>query len=164
MRAWTSVRGVARHLRARWEERERRPHIVTPQFGTGPTPAPVVLMPVGRRFDQRKPDAMVQCREGYLNAFAAAGIQGRLIDWRDLAAAVMGLVAENVALISCGLAATAGVSRVVFGGATLPGNDLLRALLAGVTAALGREPILLDKGAHAGAVGALGAVEHPSPA
>ena len=88
MRAWTSVRGVARHLRARWEERERRPNIVTPQFGTGPTPAPVVLMPVGRRFDQRKPDAMVQCREGYLNAFAAAGIQGRLIDWRDLAAAV----------------------------------------------------------------------------
>lgn len=85
-------------------------------------------------------------------------------DRADLAAAVMGLVAENVALISCGLAATAGVSRVVFGGATLPGNDLLRALLVGVTAALGREPILLEQGAHAGAVGALGAVEHSSAA
>ncbi len=80
----------------------------------------------------------------------------------DLAAAVMGLVAENVALISCGLAATAGVERVVFGGATLPGNDLLRVLLVGVTAALGRQPILLERGAHAGAVGALGAVEQGS--
>jgi len=82
---------------------------------------------------------------------------------QDLAAAVMGLVAENVALISCGLAASAGVDRIVYGGATLLGNDLLGGLLFGVTAALGREPILLKQGAHAGAVGALGAVECAAP-
>lgn len=92
-------------------------------------------------------------------AAAADEVSGR----QDLAAAVMGLVAENVALISCGLAAGAGVRRIVYGGATLLGNDLLGGLLFGVTAALGCEAILLKHGAHAGAVGALGAVEPPSP-
>jgi type II pantothenate kinase len=74
----------------------------------------------------------------------------------DLAAAVMGLVGENVALIACGLAGGADVHRVVFGGATLLGNEALRAVLVGVTAALGREPLLLDEAGYAGALGALG--------
>jgi type II pantothenate kinase len=83
----------------------------------------------------------------------------------DLAAAVMGLVGENVALITCGLAGGADVRRVVFGGATLLGNETLRAVLAGVTAAMGREPLMLDQAGHAGAVGALGlAAAAPSPA
>lgn len=74
----------------------------------------------------------------------------------DLAAAVMSLVGENVALQSCGLASRAGVRRIVFGGATLPGNDALRAVLMGVSAAMGMQPLILDEGGYAGALGALG--------
>ncbi len=74
----------------------------------------------------------------------------------DLAAAVMSLVGENVALLVGGLASHAGVRRVVFGGATLPGNETLRAVLTQVSSAIGLEPILLDEGGYAGALGALG--------
>jgi len=82
----------------------------------------------------------------------------------DLAAAVMGLVGENVALITCGLARGADVRRVVFGGATLLGNDALSAVLVGVATAYGREPLVLDQAGYAGAVGALGlAATHTRP-
>jgi type II pantothenate kinase len=73
----------------------------------------------------------------------------------DLAAAVMGLVGENVALVCCGLAAAAGLSRLVYGGATLHDNPALVAIVKTVSAGLGREPILLENGSFAGAVGAL---------
>ena len=73
----------------------------------------------------------------------------------DLAAAVVGLVGENVALICSGLAASSGVSHVVYGGATLSDNPSLVAILLGVTAALGHRPTLLRDGGHAGALGAL---------
>jgi type II pantothenate kinase len=74
----------------------------------------------------------------------------------DLAAAVMGLVGENVALLTAGLAGGSGVRRVVFGGATLPGNEPLQAVLMGVTAAMGLEPLMLEEAGYAGALGALG--------
>jgi type II pantothenate kinase len=73
----------------------------------------------------------------------------------DLAASVMGLVGENVALICCGLAERAGVGRVVYGGATLKQNPALVAVLLGITAGMGRQPVLLSDGGFAGAVGAL---------
>ncbi len=73
----------------------------------------------------------------------------------DLAASVMGLVGENVALICCGLANAAQVRRVVYGGATLVDNPALLAVLMGVTAGMGCQPILLDQGGYAGAVGAM---------
>ena len=73
----------------------------------------------------------------------------------DLAASVIGLVAENVALQSCAVAEAAGLSCIVYGGSTLLENPLLQVLLAGITAASGREAILLEDGSHAGAVGAL---------
>ena len=73
----------------------------------------------------------------------------------DLAASVIGLVAENVALHSCAVAEAAGLSCIVYGGSTLLENPLLQVLLAGITAASGREAILLEDGSHAGAVGAL---------
>ena len=68
----------------------------------------------------------------------------------------MSLVGENVALLVGGLASHAGVRRVVFGGATLPGNETLRAVLTQVSSAIGLEPILLDEGGYAGALGARG--------
>jgi type II pantothenate kinase len=73
----------------------------------------------------------------------------------DLANAIMGLLGENVALICTGLAAAHDVRRIVYGGSTLRGNQALRAVLALITAAFGREPLFLDAGEFAGALGAL---------
>ncbi len=73
----------------------------------------------------------------------------------DLAHAIMGLVGENVALICNGLAAAAGVKRIVFGGTSLRGNESLVEILRVLTAAEGREAILLPNGEYAGALGAM---------
>ena len=73
----------------------------------------------------------------------------------DLAASVIGLVAENVALQSCAVAQAANLSCIVYGGSALLDNPLMQVLLAGITAGSGREVILLENGSHAGAVGAL---------
>jgi type II pantothenate kinase len=89
---------------------------------------------------------------GRLPGLAARGLAS---DPRDLAGALVGLVGENVALLASALAAQAGVRRIVFGGSALRGNAPLARLLAGVTAALGREPVLLADGEFAGALGAL---------
>jgi type II pantothenate kinase len=73
----------------------------------------------------------------------------------DLAHALMGLVGENIALICGGIAAATQVSRIVFGGSTLRGNPALVEVLREITRAIGREPIFLSFGEHAGALGAL---------
>lgn len=73
----------------------------------------------------------------------------------DLAHALMGLVGENIALICAGLAAASQVRRIVFGGSTLRANPALIEVLREITRALGREPIFLAHGEHAGALGAL---------
>ncbi len=73
----------------------------------------------------------------------------------DLAHALMGLVGENIALICGGLAAATQVSRIVFGGSTLRANPALVEVLREITQAMGREPIFLAHGEHAGALGAL---------
>ena len=73
----------------------------------------------------------------------------------DLASALMGLVGENIALICGGLAAASQVRRVVFGGSTLRGNPVLVDVLRDITRAIGREPVFLAQGEHAGALGAL---------
>lgn len=73
----------------------------------------------------------------------------------DLAQAIMTLVGQNVALICAALAASRSIRRVVFGGSTLRGNTALGGSLQQVTAMLGLEPIFLQSGEHAGALGAL---------
>jgi type II pantothenate kinase len=73
----------------------------------------------------------------------------------DVANAIMGLVGENVALICTGLAAAHGVRRIVYGGSTLRGNQALRLVLTLITAAFGRDPLFLEEGEFAGALGAL---------
>lgn len=78
----------------------------------------------------------------------------------DLAAAIVGMIGETIARIACGLAQGADVERLVFGGSTLQGNPGLRNMLVGVSASLGWTPTVLEQGAFAGAVGALG---HASP-
>jgi type II pantothenate kinase len=93
---------------------------------------------------------------GRLARTAASGARG---DPRDLAGALVGLVGENVALLCCALAAREGLRRIVYAGAALRGNAPLAQLLVLLTAALGREPLLLERGEHAGALGALLAAE-----
>ncbi len=73
----------------------------------------------------------------------------------DLVAGVMGLVGENVALVTAGLAVCARVQRIVFAGSTLRGNPVLAEVLVGVTAMLGRPSTVLEDGEFCGAVGAL---------
>jgi type II pantothenate kinase len=80
---------------------------------------------------------------------------GHTIDRADVAHAIMGLIAENVALICSGVAAAAQVTRVVFGGSTLRENPPLAVLLGYFLRAFGRDPIFLPHGEFAGALGAL---------
>lgn len=73
----------------------------------------------------------------------------------DLAAGVMHLVGENVALVCNAIASAAGVSHIVFGGTTLRGNDALADVLSFISSAIGRKPTILRDGEFAGALGAL---------
>jgi type II pantothenate kinase len=95
---------------------------------------------------------------GRINAASFAKLArdpGRRAQASDLAHALMGLVGENVALICAGLAAAAGVERIVFGGSALRANPALTAILGGACRALGRDPVFLPEGEFAGALGAL---------
>lgn len=73
----------------------------------------------------------------------------------DLAAGVMGLVGENVALVCGGLASGSRVSRLVFAGSTLRGNGALAGVLISITGLMGHEATVLEDGEFAGALGAL---------
>jgi len=73
----------------------------------------------------------------------------------DLANAIMGLVGENVGLLTAGLAARHGTERVVFGGSTLRGNPTLAEIVGGLCRVLGHLPLFPPEGQYAGALGAL---------
>ncbi len=73
----------------------------------------------------------------------------------NLAAAIMGLVGENVGLICAGLSYAAQVQRVVYGGSTLHKNAYLRNVLHSITSNTGRTPVFLPHGEYGGATGAL---------
>jgi type II pantothenate kinase len=73
----------------------------------------------------------------------------------DVAHALMGLVAENVALICAGLGAALQVRTVVFGGSTLRENRPLVEILGQITGFTGTHPTFLPDGEFAGALGAL---------
>lgn len=73
----------------------------------------------------------------------------------DFAAAIMGLVAENIALICNAHARLAGVSSIVYGGSTLTENPLLIQTVRVLTEVLGQEALILPESGHAGALGAM---------
>jgi type II pantothenate kinase len=73
----------------------------------------------------------------------------------DLAAAILGLVAENVGLIAASLAAAHPVKQIVFGGSTLRGNPAMRDVAGLMARMRGYEPVFLERCEYAGAVGAL---------
>jgi type II pantothenate kinase len=77
----------------------------------------------------------------------------------DLAAALVWMVGENVALIAGGLAGAAGVDHIVVGGGTLHGNPLLHEAIADIAGRFGRHCTFLDDGAYGAALGALLAAE-----
>ena len=67
----------------------------------------------------------------------------------------MGLVAENIALISNASATVAGVSRIVYGGSTLNENPTIIRTVRLLTSVMGFEVIILPHSGHAGALGAM---------
>ena len=73
----------------------------------------------------------------------------------DMAAALVGLVAENTGLLCAALARCHGLSTLVFGGSALGGAPALRDLLGLVCLAHGLTPRFPEHGAHLGARGAL---------
>lgn len=73
----------------------------------------------------------------------------------DLAAAIMGLIGENVALLCSGLAKQCDVTPIYFGGSTLRKNTNLAAILTTLTTALGHPSLVIPQGEFAGARGAL---------
>ena len=96
---------------------------------------------------------------GDLNAASFAKLalckQDGPADPRDLAHAIMGMVAENVGLICGGLAVAAGVSRIVYGGSTLRDNSTLVEILEIIAATRGHEVVFLENPEFAGAMGVL---------
>lgn len=87
--------------------------------------------------------------------FARRLRDGDPIERADVAHAIAGLIAENVALLCASLAGAAQVTRIVFGGSTLRDNEGLQEMLAQLLRAYGREPVFLRNGEFAGALGAL---------
>jgi type II pantothenate kinase len=72
-----------------------------------------------------------------------------------LAAAIMGLVGENIGLICAGLSFATQVERVIYAGSTLRANPTLRTILDEVTRSTGRQPFFPQDGEFGGALGAL---------
>ena len=73
----------------------------------------------------------------------------------DLAAGVMNLVSENIALLCGSLSNPMQARHVAFGGSTLCANPTLATGLASVLAMLGCQCAILTGGEYAGALGAL---------
>ncbi len=73
----------------------------------------------------------------------------------DLAAAIMVLVAENIALIANASAKLAGVDRIVYGGSTLHDNPRIVETVRLFSTVMGFEAIVLPRSGHAGALGAM---------
>ncbi len=73
----------------------------------------------------------------------------------DLAAAIVGLVAENVGLIAGGLAALTRIDEIVYAGGTLRSNPSAQELLRGLGAAFDRRVRIPSDGEFSGALGAL---------
>jgi len=80
----------------------------------------------------------------------------------DLAAGVMQLVGENVALICAGLAAATQCRKVVYGGSSVRTNPRLVDVLDEVTRMCGLDPHFPAHGEFAGALGALSLAREPT--
>jgi type II pantothenate kinase len=73
----------------------------------------------------------------------------------DYLASVMHVIGETIILLAGQAAARKQMKRIVFVGSTLTNNKALQAVLSSFRQALSYEPIFLEQGSHAGAIGAL---------
>ncbi|WP_249870414.1 type II pantothenate kinase [Oceanobacillus saliphilus] len=73
----------------------------------------------------------------------------------DHMAALMQLIAESTILLATQAAAMKNAQKIVFVGSTLNGNQPLKDVLSSFQNIMLYEPVFLDKGAYAGAIGAL---------
>lgn len=79
----------------------------------------------------------------------------------DLAAGLVNLLAENVGLITAGLAHATQSPRVLIGGSTLQRNPALQERLTALLGAFGCEPHVLAHGEYTGAIGTVDLQESP---
>lgn len=118
--------------------------------------------------DSRKVDLLVSdfypAGEIALGTDLTAASFGRLASREpaDLAAAVVRLVGENIALLAGALASSHGCADVVYAGATLRGHELFQRVLENATALTGRRALFLPNGEFAGAAGAMAAARRES--
>ena len=105
--------------------------------------------------DIYQPGEIALLGDATASAFGKRRIREEAPRAEDLAHAIMGLVGENVALLCTALAAAQQTRRIVFGGTTLRANAPLRDILLATTAAFGGDPVHLEQGEFAGALGAL---------
>lgn len=73
----------------------------------------------------------------------------------DYMASVMQLIGETIILLARQAASAKQVSKIVFIGGTIAHNKALQDVFLSFTEMMSYEPIFLDKGTHAGAIGAL---------
>lgn len=73
----------------------------------------------------------------------------------DLAAATLGIVADNIGLLVAAHANAVGVDRVVYGGSTLYAHPQMADTFRAFGIFTERETIVLEHGGHAGALGAM---------
>ncbi len=116
------------------------------------TAVDLVVSDIYRSGEIGLPDELTAASFGKLG-LADASPEGK--NPENLAAAILGLVGENVGLICAGLSYAAQVQHIVFGGSTLRGNPYLRDVLHSITSNMGRTPLFLPHGEFGGAAGAL---------
>ncbi|MCP4002824.1 MAG: hypothetical protein GY725_01385 [bacterium] len=115
---------------------------------------------LARRGDRRKVDLLVgdiyrgleTPLPGELNAASFGKLDSR--EPEDLAAALMGLIGENIALICGTIANSQGFSEIFYCGSTLWENPVLRQIIAEVSAMYAVPAEFLPNGRFCGAVGA----------
>ncbi|SHF91993.1 type II pantothenate kinase [Ornithinibacillus halophilus] len=73
----------------------------------------------------------------------------------DNMASLIQMIGETIITVACQAAAIKQIDKIVFVGSTLSGNDPLRNVLISFRNLYPYEPVFLDKGAYAGAIGAL---------
>lgn len=73
----------------------------------------------------------------------------------DLAAAILGIVSDNVGLLASAYAQAAGVDRIVYGGSTFLVHPQFADVARGFGLISGLESIVLSRGGHAGCLGAM---------
>jgi len=105
--------------------------------------------------DIYRPGEIPLIADATASSFGKRGIRAMRPAPEDLAQAIMGLVGENVALLCNALASAHQLQRIVYGGTALRNNPVLRAILLGTSAAFGKDPLHLEDGEFAGALGAL---------